>query len=264
MTPRRIIRLLAVFVRTCLVKEMEFRGNFWMGVFANIVWVSAYLVFMKIIYANTKSIGEWTQGAGVMLLGTYVLTRAIVDIAFSRNLAELPNLVRMGTFDFVIVKPVNSQFFVSLRYMNFGEIGSAAAAVAMVLYGAHVDHIHITLFGIAAYLAMLCCAICIFYGIYLILMCTAFWFVRVDNLWTLGETVFQAARVPVNIFGPTATKIFTFVIPLIFIAQVPARALMSFLSLQMFLTGIGMAFALLLLSMFFWRFATRFYTSASS
>jgi len=264
MTPRRVVRLLAVFIRTCLVKEMEFRGNFWMGLLANVIWVSAYLVFMKIIYANTKSIGGWNQGQGVMLLGTYVLTRGIVDIAFSRNLAELPNLVRMGTFDFVVVKPVNSQFFVSLRYMNFGELGSAFAALTMVLYGAHVGHIHITMFGVAAYIAMLFVAICIFYGIYLILMCTAFWFVRVDNLWTLGETVFQVARVPINIFGPTATKVFTFVLPLIFIAQVPARALMSLLTVPVFLTGIAMAVLLLVLSMFAWQFATRFYTSASS
>jgi ABC-2 type transport system permease protein len=255
---------LLVFIRTCLVKELEFRGNFWMGVFANLVWVSAYVVFMKIIYANTKAVGGWTQGQGMMLLGTYVLTRGVVDIAFSRNLAELPNLVRMGTFDFVIVKPVNSQFFVSLRYMNFGEIGTVAAAVAMVLYGASVDHIHITLASAAAYVLMLGCAICIFYGIYLMLMCTAFWFVRVDNLWTLGETVFQVARVPINIFGPTATKVFTFVLPLIFIAQVPTQALMSLLTPTVFALGATIAVSLLVLSMLFWNFATRFYTSASS
>ncbi|HEY3413499.1 MAG TPA: ABC-2 family transporter protein [Armatimonadota bacterium] len=264
MSARRVIRLLAVFVRTCLVKEMEFRGNFWMGVFANVIWVSAYLVFMKIIYANTKSVGGWTQGQGVVLLGTYVLTRSIVDIAFSRNLAELPNLVRMGTFDFVLVKPVNSQFFVSLRYMNFGEIGSALAAIAMIVYGARMDHIRITGSSLLAYVCMLACAICIFYGIYLMLMATAFWFVRVDNLWTLGETVFQVARVPINIFGVRATQILTFVVPLIFIAHVPAQALMSLLTPLLFVVGVAMSITLLVLSSLFWSFATRFYTSASS
>lgn len=264
MSPTRVFRLLAVFMRTCLVKEMEFRGNFWMGLVANVVWVSSYLVFMKIIYSNTHSVGGWTQGQGIMLLGTYSLTRGIVDIAFSRNLAELPNLVRLGNFDYVLVKPVNSQFFVSLRYMNFGEVGSALAALAMVLYGARMDHIAITLGGVGGYIVMLACGICIFYGIYLILMSTAFWFVRVDNLWALGETVFQVARVPLNIFGPSAVKFFTFVVPLIFIAHVPSRALMSLVTPAMFGLGIVMALSSLFLSMLFWNFATRFYTSASS
>lgn len=253
-----------MFVRTCAVKEMEFRGNFWMGIIANFVWVGAYIVLMKIIYANTQSVGGWNQGEAVMLLGTFVLANGLVTMFFGRNLTELPTQVRLGTFDFTLVKPVNSQFFVSLRYLRFSEMGTVLAAVAMVVYGARMSGDTITPSAVAVYVAMVLCGLVIYYSIYMILMSTTFWFVRVENLWTLGETVFQAARFPINIFGHVAQKLFTFVLPLIFIAHVPAQALLSSARPMMYAIGVGMAALFALTGSRFWNYATRFYSSASS
>ena len=257
-------RMFGAFIRTCAVKEMEFRGSFWMGIAANITWVSAYIVLMKIIYANTQSVGGWNQGEAMMLLGTFVMANGLITLFFGRNLTELPTQVRLGTFDFTLVKPVNSQFFVSMRYLNFSELGTVLAAIGMVLYGARMNHTTITPGAVAGYLATILCGLVIYYSVYLILMSTTFWFVRVENLWTLGETVFQAARFPINIFGRTATRLFTFVLPLIFIAHVPAQALLSSANPWMYAIGAGMAVFFAVVGAAFWRFATRFYSSASS
>ncbi|MQL31313.1 ABC transporter permease, partial [Escherichia coli] len=81
---------------------------------------------------------------------------------------------------------------------------------------------------------------------------------------TLGETVFQVARVPLNIFGGTAVKVFTFVLPLIFVAHVPSRALMSLVQPFTVAVGFTMAAVLMFVSSRFWHYATRFYASASS
>lgn len=253
-----------MFVRTCAVKEMEFRGNFWMGIIANLVWFTAYIILIKIIYANTKSMGGWSQGEALMLLGTFVLANGLVTMFFGRNLTELPTQVRLGTFDFTLVKPVDSQFFVSLRYLRFSEVGTVLASVAMIVYGIRMSGHVITPDAVALYAAMVLCGLVIYYSIYIILMSTTFWFVRVENLWTLGETVFQAARFPINIFGQTAQKMFTFVLPLIFIAHVPAQALLSVARPHMYALGCGMAVLFAFVGSRFWRFATRFYSSASS
>lgn len=257
-------RMFSVFVRTCAVKEMEFRGNFWMGIIANLVWFSAYIVLIKIIYANTQSVGGWNQGEALMLLGTFVLANGLVTMFFGRNLTELPTQVRLGTFDFTLVKPVNSQFFVSLRYLRFSELGTVLAAVAMVVYGTRMSGHHIGVGAVAIYLGMVLCGLVIYYSVYLILMSTTFWFVRVENLWTLGETVFQAARFPINIFGKVAQRLFTFVLPLIFIAHVPAQALLSVAPTAMYAIGVGIAVVFAFVGARFWHFATRFYSSASS
>lgn len=260
----RYARLLFIFARTCLVRDMEFRGNFWAGVFTNIVWVGAYFVFIKIIYANTQAVGNWTQGQSVLLLGTYALTSGLVNVFFSRNLAELPTQIRFGNFDFTVVKPVNSQFFVSMRYLNYTEVGTLAASILMIIYGVILAGIKVTFLSVLEYLILVACGLSIYYSIYLILMSTAFWFIKVENLWTLGETVFQVARTPMNIYGTAAIKVFTYVIPLVFIAHVPAETLIGLERTYEMLIGLGMTALFISVSSFFWRFATRYYTSASS
>ncbi len=258
------LRLFGLFVRTCAVKEIEFRGNFWMGAVTNIMSVLTYLVFAQIIYSNTDAVGTWTKGQMVMLLGTYTLSFGLIAVFFHRNLAELPMQVRMGTFDFTLLKPVNSQFFVSLRYLAFAEIGTALSAVVLVVYGAMLDGLRITPLGAAKYLVMVLIGVIIFYSIFLMLMTTAFWFVRVDNLWTLAESVTQVARTPMHIYGLATQRFFTFVLPLIFIAHIPSEALFRGLAARDFYMASGMAVALLFISNRFWTFATRFYSSASS
>lgn len=258
------LRLFGLFVRTCAVKEMEFRGNFWMGTITNVMWVVTYLVFAQIIYANTDAVGGWTKGQMVMLLGTYTLSFGLIAVFFHRNLAELPSQVRLGTFDFTLLKPVNSQFFVSLRFLSFSEVGTAVSALIMVIYGAMLEGLRITPAGAALYMAMVLLGVVIFYSIFLMLMTTAFWFVRVDNLWTLAESVTQVARTPMHIYGAATQRFFTFVLPLIFIAHVPSEVLFRGPEARDFALAAGIAVALLFVSNRFWTFATRFYSSASS
>jgi ABC-2 type transport system permease protein len=56
----------------------------------------------------------------------------------------------------------------------------------------------------------------------------------------------------------------TFIVPVAFITTFPAAALIHKLEPVYALYGIGFALALLLLSAWFWKFALRFYASASS
>ncbi len=258
------LRLFGLFVRTCAVKEMEFRGNFWMGSVTNVGWVLTYLVLAQIIYSNTDAVGGWTKGQMVMLLGTYTLSFGLIAVFFHRNLAELPTQVRMGTFDFTLLKPVNSQFFISLRYLSFTELGTTTSAALLVIYGAALDGLRITPVGALKYLVMVFLGVVIFYSIFLMMMTTAFWFVRVDNLWTLAETVTQVARTPMHIYGPAAQRFFTFVLPLIFIAHIPSEALFRGVDIRVFALAVGVAAVLLVISSRFWNYATRFYSSASS
>jgi ABC-2 type transport system permease protein len=95
-------------------------------------------------------------------------------------------------------------------------------------------------------------------------MTTSIWFVRVDNLWVLGHTVFEIARFPMDIFGTRMKLALTYCVPFAFLATVPARALLG--DLPWYMVAIGVAWALLsfMLSRWFLTFALRSYSSASS
>jgi ABC-2 type transport system permease protein len=261
---RRYLRLYRVFWRNCLARETEFRGNFWANLVTNAGWILFFVLFLKVIYRNTNAIAGWGEGEAFALMGTFGVVQSLFEIVVLNNVSRLPELVRLGTLDFVLTKPVNAQFFVSTRYVRMDAIGQLIGAVGIVLYGWARSGLAVHPAGALAYAGMLLCALAIYYGLYLILMTFSFWFIRLDNLAVLADMLFHVGRYPVQIFRGTARRVFTFVVPVAFMATFPTEALFGRLSPGYLLYAIALAAALLVASTLFWRFGLRYYGSASS
>jgi ABC-2 type transport system permease protein len=86
----------------------------------------------------------------------------------------------------------------------------------------------------------------------------------VENLWVLSEVFAQIGRFPTDVFDAVLRRLFTYVLPVAFLATIPAKALLGKASGAFLLFAAAWAFAFFVLSRLFWRFALRHYTSASS
>ena len=263
----RHLRLYGAFWRNCLRQAVEFRANFWASVATNLGWLFSLVLFLKLIYANTASVAGWSEGQMFLLIGTYSVLRGITDTLFYQNLSELPNQIRLGTMDFTLLRPVNSQFFISLRFVSLDNLGHLVGAVALLAYGLWRLPALPTSAHVAAYLLLLTCGVILFYALSLLTMTLCFWLVRLDNLFVALDTVFNVSRTPTTVFrafGPGAQFFLTFVLPLAFLATVPAQALSGALAPGVLLLGPLLAGAFFLASVVFWRYATQVYSSASS
>jgi ABC-2 type transport system permease protein len=266
---KRHIRLYMAFLRNCLRQAAEFRVNFWVNLATNIGWMGSIVVFLEVIFHNTKSVHGWTEPEMFVLFGTYSLLRGISNTLFYSNLSQLPDFIRMGTMDFILTKPVNSQFYVSLRYVSLDDLGQSLGAVFVIGYGWLQLHRGLpTLPAVGAYFLLLAFGLVLFYALNMILMTLAFWLVRLDNLMVLADTVFQIARTPVDIFSkinPIAPLILSYVLPLAFLAAIPVKALFGNIEIgHALLAALLLAFLFLWASILLWRQATRSYSSASS
>jgi ABC-2 type transport system permease protein len=261
---RRYLRLYRVFWENCFAREAEFRANFWANVLANAGWLVFFVAFIKVVYRSTSAIAGWSEGEALALTGTFGVVQGIFQIFAYQNLSRLPELVRLGTLDFILIKPVDSQFFVSSRYVKLDSIGNLFGACFVVLYGVSAARTPVTPGAVAAYGAMVLCALAIFYGIYMLLMTLSIWFIRLDNLAVLADMIFHVARYPSDIFAGWPKLLFTYVVPIAFLATLPARALFGRLPPVEIIAAALLGAALLAFSALFWRFALRFYSSASS
>lgn len=251
------------FFRSSFVRELEFRANFIAKVLQSAVWILFFVLIVLVLYRNTNEIAGWRRGDSFILAATCFLLSALSWCFFSA-LNEIPNMVRLGSLDFVVTKPIDSQFWVSTRRFYFEQIGTFVSGVLMIAVGLRESGLHPSAFQWISYLFLTFCSIGVFYSFMLFLMTLGIWLVRVDNLWVLGDSVTQIARFPIDIYPRAAQLALTYVLPLALLSTVPARQLVKGASptdLALGAIWLVVAFAS---SRALWRYGMRHYTSASS
>lgn len=259
----RYWRVYRTFFVSSFARELEFRANFFAKILQNLVWIGFFILILLVVYRNTNSVAGWSRGDSFVLAGSIFLMTAVAAALFM-SLMEIPQQVRQGTLDFVITKPIDTQFWISTRRFNFDQVGSLFAGIVMLALGLTQSHIAPAIGDWAAFVLLLAASLGIYYSICLMLMTTGIWLIRVDNLWVLTESLTQVSRFPLDIYGVGLQRIFTFVLPLAFIATIPASQLIRGANWPMVGLGLIWAVAFLGLSRWFWRFALTHYTSASS
>lgn len=260
---RRYWRVYRTFFVSSFARELEFRANFFAKVLQNGVWVFFFIMMLLVVYGNTNSVAGWGRGQAFVLAATCFLMTALHGGLFM-SMHEIPEAIRKGTLDYVLTKPIDAQFWVSCRRFNFDRVGALLAGAVLVGIGVYQSGIAPGVGQWVAYLAGVLSSVAIFYGLNLLMMTLAVWLVRVDNLWVLSETILDVARFPLDIFPVPLQRFFTFVVPMGFLATIPARQLVFGLDARMILLALVWAAAFLVASRLFWLYATRNYASASS
>jgi ABC-2 type transport system permease protein len=104
----------------------------------------------------------------------------------------------------------------------------------------------------------------IVYSFWLILTTLSFWFVRVENILVIFQSVYEAGRWPVTLYPAWLRFGLTFLVPVAFAVTVPAEALTGRLTAPTALLAVGLAAALLVGSRWFWKIGLRNYSGASA
>lgn len=260
---RRTWRIYRTFVSSSLVRELEYRANFVAKLFGNAMWLGFFVMILLVIYGKSSQVAGWSRGDSMLLAGSVFLMTAVSGIFFF-SLQEIPELVRQGTMDFVLTKPIDTQFWVSTRRFNFDQIGTLFVGFGMVYWGVTESHLTPSPVQWVAFLGGLASALVLFYSFNLALMTTAMWFVRVDNLWVLSDSVSNVIKYPIDIYPGALRRVLTFYVPMAFLATVPTSQLARGIDLSMLGIGAIWAVVAFVASRTFWRYATRHYASASS
>ena len=259
----RYLRLWLFFFRNCLIREMAFRGNFFLQMLGNLLWFIINIAFFRIIYLHSPTIGGWKLPQTLIL----VSTAQIINYLYSGLAVGIHNMndyVERGTLDFILLKPVDSQFLISMRYVNWRSLISIVFPVALIVYVVLTNGIEIAPLSLLLYLVLLFSGFLLQYSLGFIVMTTAIWFVSADALYSLYSQIADLARYPLSIYRGGVRILFTFVIPIILIANVPALSLLGELSFDFVALAISISLLFFLLSRKFFAFALSFYCSASS
>jgi ABC-2 type transport system permease protein len=260
----RYIRLIGLFFRISVINELEYRANFFVQIFQTVLGLLVSLGGLSIIFSHTDNLGGWQPDELLALVGVYFLVGGIINLVIQPSMQKLMEDVRQGTLDFMLTKPEDAQFLVSIRQVQIWQLvdialGVIVMAAALVRLGVGIG------IGQAAGFALaLLCGAAIVYSFWLILATTCFWFVKIDNILVIFQSMYEAGRWPVGIYPSWLRVMLTFFVPVAFAVTVPAEAVVGRLTPLTLLGAVGLALALLVVSRWFWSVGVRHYSGASA
>jgi len=260
----RYLRLLAVQIRTSVIAAMQYRADFLLEGFMSVYWIGWNLLPLLVLYDDRAAVAGWDRSSALVVIAWFVILRGIVEGAVNPSLVDVVERIRTGSFDYVLLKPADGQFLVSTaRYVPW-RLVDVLGGVGLIIWAFHeLDRVP-SIGDVLAGLALLLAAVVALYSIWIMIVCAAFWVVRLDNLVYLFSAIFDAARWPIHVFRGAWRIVFTFVIPLALMTTYPAMALLGTLHTSTALGALAGSLALLVLSRLTWRSAIGNYTSASS
>jgi ABC-2 type transport system permease protein len=260
------MEIYSIMLRNSLIRSMSFKVNFLLWMLVEVLWFVGQIVFFSIIFANVNQIGDWSKWEVVLLVGTHQIIGQIFQAFFFVNLANIPELVRTGKLDSVLVLPIDSQFAVSSKQFELDSVINAIVGAAIVILSLSNLHLIPSAMSILLYLTALVFGVAVHYSIMLSLAAVSFWIVRAQGLVYGYFNFLNIARYPDVIFPRLFRVIFGWIIPVIIIANIPARLLIKPLNQPLLLMA-HLAIASVTVSLLaraFWRFALSHYSSASS
>jgi ABC-2 type transport system permease protein len=232
-------RVFVTFARNSLVRDMTFRWNFIIESLSSLSWMLMNLGFYVLIFRFTDEIGSgtgWGQYEFFVFLSTTLFVNSVTQAFFMPNCEEFSELVRTGGLDFALLKPIDTQFLISLQKVDWSSLSNFLFAGGLLAYSLVQLEFHPTLAAAVLYPVYLVCGVAILYSLMIALAATSIWLGQNQTLYDFWFYITNFSRYPMEIYqGPIGTPLrqaFTFFIPVLVVVNVPARLLVRPLDQQ--------------------------------
>lgn len=249
-----------------LMQRMAYRFNFILmcvGVFLQMFFT---LIFVNVIFTYINNLSGWTQGQTLIVVAGYMIIEGLMW-ATCAYLCGITNNIKTGIMDLIITKPVDTQYLVSVWRGDPEDWVRVATALFVFVYA--VLRLDISGFNalknLFFYAILIFNAYVIMYSITLVLKSITFWSIESMGVNMFNQKITKMSQYPSDIFIHKIIRIFfSTVIPLAFIATVPAKILINGFNLYLFASSCLLAVLFFFISRKFWLYALKHYSSASS
>ncbi|WP_233222569.1 ABC transporter permease [Chroococcidiopsis sp. CCALA 051] len=258
----RYLDIIKLLWSAAIAAELEYRANFVLATLTSLGNLAGSLFGLFLFYRTGYTFEGWRWQEALIVLGVFTVLQGFSSTFLSPNLNKIVTYVQQGTLDFVLLKPINSQFWLSTHTLSpwgvpdilFGSIiiGYAGSLLGLTIGDYFLSAIPL-IFGFIS-----------LYSLWFMLGATSIWFVKIYNVTEVLRGLLEAGRYPMVAYPIAYRFFFTFVVPVAFLTTVPAETMLGRVQIGWVIGAGLLALFLFAIATVFWRFALRFYTSASS
>lgn len=223
---------------------------------------ASFTLFLFLLLSQTKTLAGYSLWQ-VML---FFLTFTILDIsaqAILREVYRFREYVVSGDFDYILLKPISALFrslFGGSDSLDLLQLFIAA----MFLFYAIGQLDTISYMGIFTYILLFLNGLLIALSFHIVVLGMAILTTEVDNAIMLYRDIVQMGRVPIEVYQQPLRGFLTFILPIGIMIAFPAKALMGLLSIENICIALFVGVCAFFISLQFWKYALKRYSSASS
>jgi len=198
----RYWRTLCRFWSTALAVQLEYQADVLIELLAVAMSLSGSLFLLSLFYGPQQTLGDWSWAQALMVQGLYTVFDGMATTWLRPNLGAIVTHVREGTLDFVLLKPIDSQFWLSLRTLSPAGLPEIGLGLGLLAWGSHQAGVVLTLFSFFTVLVMLLAGGLILYSLWFLIAATSIWFVKTWNATEVLRALLASGRYPLNAYPP--------------------------------------------------------------
>lgn len=222
-----------------------------------------FLGFLFLLVGKTKTLAGYSLYQAVFFFLTFNLVDVLVQF-FLRGVYHFRGQIVTGSFDLVLVKPVNPLFrSLSERTDIYDFLTLMALIIYMIIFLAK-GYITVTLGGTILYLLLIISSFILGLAFHIAVLAIGVLTTEVDNILWIYRDLSGMGRIPIDVYREPLRTFLTVVVPVAVLVTFPAKALMGLLSWQWVIFSFLISGIFLWASLRFWKYALTQYSSASS
>lgn len=260
---QRYLSIYWSFFKTSLIADLEYRFNFAVSVFNDVLWYGAQIITFEVLFLHSSRLGDWTLDQVRVFLGVLFIVDAVYMLFVHDNLNSFSEKVSRGDLDFLLLKPINSQFLVSCQ--KFVTPALLNILISSSWLGWALSQLEgWTWWNLALFLLIIPNAVLVVYTMRFVFSAISVILTRSENIQFLWFAFYRIGTRPDTIYNPAFRLLIITIIPVGLVASVPSRVLFGDYTWQLVFWCLAIGPLFLWLSTRFWKFCLSRYASASS
>jgi len=252
--------------RLRVMQRMTYNINFFIMFFGVFLQMVFSIVFVRVIFGFVGNLAGWGYYEALVVVASYMILEGLMWVLCA-YLGAISIHIKGGTLDSLLIKPIDAQFLVSAWQGDPEDSVRLVSGTAVLLYA--WQNLDLTFFQTAAnfsvYIFLMISAFIILYSVVLVTRSVSFWLIEAKALHSVSDAITKMSQYPTDIFYHfIARLVFSVLMPLAFMATVPAKIFIHGFDWQL----VGASFLLAAIFFYgsrrFWLYALRHYASASS
>ena len=222
-------RYLAIYIeciKTAMARALTYRLNFVLSLFITIGYNALFPLVSILIYRSGASFPGWNFYEVLLMQSIFILSQGFASIMFNNVLWTTMFHIREGSFEIVLLKPLNPLFFLIASNFDPESVGLIIGGIVLFVFSLMQTEVT-SLTAILQFLLLFSAGFAVMAWMNMIMAATSFKWVGNSRIPEIFDTILSFGKYPITIFPVIIKGFATYIIPVGMIGFYPASALLG-------------------------------------